>query len=251
MHYFLQIFGTLPRAGPGSDEHTRQALAMIEALPKSPRILDIGCGPGKQSLELLRTTSCTLVALDLFPEMIARLQSAAAEAGVADRLQTLQVDMKQMDFPSYSFDVIWSEGAIYILGFENGLRRVMEYVKPGGYVVVSEAVWLKPNPPGVVREFWQGYPEIDTVASKLEVIRQLGYESIGHFLLPPKAWNEEYYEPMEIRIAEKEMVWENIPEAAAVLAEAKKEIAIYRRYSDYFSYAFFVMRKPIQSTPAN
>ena len=52
-----------------------------------------------------------------------------------------------------------------------------------------------------------------------------------------------YYDPMEKRIAEKEAEWKNVPDAVAVLDEARDEIATFRRNSDYFSYAFFVMRK--------
>ena len=150
MHYFLQIYGTLPRAGPGSNDLTRKAFEMMSHVPNSPRILDIGCGPGMQTVELLRITSGTVVALDLIPDMIARVKAAAARAGVADRLETLGLDMNEMDFPQASFDVIWSEGAIYLIGFQKGLAKVKELVKPGGYVAVSEAVWLEPDPPSGV-----------------------------------------------------------------------------------------------------
>ena len=181
MSYFLQIYGSLPRAGPGSDELTRSAFNMISNLPQSPRVLDVGCGPGMQTIELLRISNGTVVALDYTPEMIARVRARAESAGVSDRLVTLQQDMKEMAFPKASFDLIWSEGAIYILGFESGLKKLKEFVKPGGYVAVSEAVWLKPDPPAKAVGFWQEYPEIDTVAAKLEVIKHIGYEVVGPF----------------------------------------------------------------------
>lgn len=242
MNYFLQIYGTLPRAGPGSNELTRKAFELMSDVPGAPRILDVGCGPGMQTVELLNITSGTVVALDLFPEMIARARASAENAGVSDRLETLEQDMTEMAFPQASFDIVWSEGAIYFLGFENGLKKVKDFVKPGGYVAVSEVVWLKSNPPSEVVEFWKEYPEIDTVAAKLDIIKRIGYESVGHFIFPATAWTEHYYNPMEQRIAEKTADWSGIPEAEAVLKEARNEISIFRRYSDYFSYAFFVMR---------
>jgi SAM-dependent methyltransferase len=242
MDYFLQIYGTLPRAGPGSDELTRRAFRMLPQLPGSPRILDLGCGPGMQTIELLRLTNGSVVALDFLPGMIARVTAAAESAGLSDRLETLVQDMKEMTFPEDSFDVIWSEGALYNLGFEDGLGKLRPLLRPGGYVVVSDAVWLKPDPPSEVVEFWREYPEIDTVAAKQDVIKRAGYEEIGHFILPPAAWTESYYDPMEARIAEKAAEWAGIPEAEAVLGEARNEISIYHNYSGYFSYAFFVMR---------
>jgi SAM-dependent methyltransferase len=195
-----------------------------------------------QTIELLRIGACTVVALDFLPEMIDRVNVEAESAGVSDRLETIVKDMKEMDFPASSFDVIWSEGAIYNLGFEAGLRAFRKFVRPGGYVAVSEAVWLKPNPPSEVVEFWREYPEIDTVAAKLEIIQRTGYEVVGHFVLPPNAWTDQYYEPMEGRIAEKAKEWKDIAEAEAVLSEARNEVSIFRQYSDYFGYAFFVMR---------
>jgi ubiquinone/menaquinone biosynthesis C-methylase UbiE len=241
MDYFLQIYGSLPRAGPGSDELTRKAFELIPNLPESPRILDVGCGPGMQTVELLRRSSGTVVALDFLPEMIERVSAEAEGAGVSDRLETTVQDMKEMTFPASSFDVIWSEGAIYNLGFEVGLREFQKLVKPGGYVAVSEPVWLKPHPPSEVVEFWQEYPEIDTVAAKLDVIERVGYEVLGHSVFPASAWTDQYYDPMEERIAEKAKDWSGIPEAEAVLSEGRNEISIFRQYSDYFSYAFFVM----------
>jgi len=232
----------LPRAGPGSNSLTRRAFEMMPHVPESPRILDVGCGPGMQTIELLRVGAGTVVALDLLPEMIDRVNIEAESAGVSDRLETIVKDMKEMDFPAASFDVIWSEGAIYNLGFEVGLKAFREFVRPGGYAAVSEAVWLKPNPPSEVVEFWREYPEIDTVAAKLEIIKRTGYEVVGHFVMPPNAWTDQYYDPMEGRIAEKEKEWKDITEAEGVLSEARNEVSIFREYSDYFGYAFFVMR---------
>jgi SAM-dependent methyltransferase len=243
MDYFIELYGTLPRAGPGDNASTRKAFEMIEYLPSEPRILDIGCGPGVQTVELLRLSGGTVLALDLLPQMISRVRNAAADAGLADRLETVQADMNDMAFEPSSFDLIWSEGAIYIIGFELGLTKVKEFVKPGGYVVVSEAVWLEPDPPREVVEFWQDYPEIDTVERKLGIVSALGYESVDHVVLPASSWTELYYDPLANRISQYEQKWKGIRDAEDVLAEARQEILIFHRYSRYYSYAFFVMRR--------
>ena len=215
---------------------------MIPALPDSPKILDLGCGPGMQTVVLLKCCPGKVVALDFLPEMITRTNAAANDAGVSDRLETVVQDMGKMTFEPNSFDLIWSEGAIYNLGFEAGLREVKKFLKPGGYAAVSEVVWLKSNPPPEVVEFWTAYPEIDSVAGKLDVIGQVGYQSVGHFVLPASAWTDEYYDPMEKLVAQKAIEWRGIEEAEAVLAEARDEMSVFRRFADYYSYAFFVMR---------
>lgn len=243
MEKFLEIYGTLPRAGPGSDELTRRAFRMMRDLPSEPRILDVGCGPGRQTVELLKLSGGTVVALDLLPRMIERVQAAAEAAGVSDRLVAIEQDMHELAFAPAGFDVVWSEGAIYILGFEAGLERFTSLVGPGGYVAVSEAVWLKPDPPAEAVEFWAEYPEIDSLEAKRAVIERVGLELVDSFVFPPTAWTEEYYDPMEKRIAEKALEWKGDSEAEEVLAAARHEISVFRRCSEYYGYAFFVMRK--------
>jgi hypothetical protein len=49
---FWEIHSNLPREGPGDDTSTRTAFFMLTDLPKAPRILDVGCGPGMQTLSL-------------------------------------------------------------------------------------------------------------------------------------------------------------------------------------------------------
>jgi ubiquinone/menaquinone biosynthesis C-methylase UbiE len=244
MDYFIELYGSLPRAGPGDNASTRQAFEMMEHLAPEPRILDIGCGPGAQTVEILRLSGGTVVALDVLPQMISRVRDAAAQAGFADRIETVEADMNDMKFDPSSFDAIWSEGAIYFIGFEKGLAKVQELAKPDGYVAVSEAVWLRPDPPREVIDLWQAYPEIDTVENKLQIISGLGYESVGHFVLPASSWTGSYYDPMAKRIGELEQEWKGIPEAEEVLTEARNEISVFEKYSEYYSYAFFVMRRP-------
>ncbi len=63
MQYFIELYCSLPRGGPGDNVSTRRAFEMLEHLPDEPRILDLGCGPGMQTLELARLS--LEVAIDL------------------------------------------------------------------------------------------------------------------------------------------------------------------------------------------
>ena len=243
MDYFIELYGHLPRGGPGDSASTARAFAMMEGLPQRPTILDIGCGPGKQTLEIARLSGGEVLALDLLPVMLERLERAAAEAGLAGRISTVQIDMNEMDFPEETFDVIWAEGSIYILGFKNGLRKCRPFLKAGGFFAVTEAVWLKPDPPGEAKDFWKEYPEIDFVEQKLGIIEATGFKPTGHFILPASSWWADYYEPLATRIERMEEEWQNIPAGMAVIDEARREIEAFRNHSDYYSYAFFIMQK--------
>lgn len=46
--------------------------------------------------------------------------------------------MFELPFSANTFDIIWSEGAIFIIGFEQGLREWKPFLKLGGYLVLSE-----------------------------------------------------------------------------------------------------------------
>lgn len=48
-----------------------------------------------------------------------------------------------MDFVPESFDLIWAEGYIYIIGFKKGLQDWKKFLKPGGYLICSEISWFK------------------------------------------------------------------------------------------------------------
>lgn len=244
MEYFLEIYGRVQRAGPGSYASTKQAFGMLADLPAEPYILDLGCGPGVQTVDLLTLSKGRVLALDFLPLMLDRTLENAHAAGVADRLEVLEQDMNTMTFPPATFDVVWSEGAIYNLGFENGLNKVLPFVKPGGYVAVSEPVWLKEDPPAEVRAFWEPYPEIDTLENKRMVVEKAGCMPAGDFLLPASAWTDEYYDPMEQLIARKSVEWADDPNGLAVIDEAQQEIEVFRQYGSFYTYAFFVMRRP-------
>jgi SAM-dependent methyltransferase len=197
-----------------------------------------------QTVDLLRLSSGRVVALDLLASMLERTRRLAGEAGMSDRLETVEQDMRAMDFEPASFDLVWSEGALYFLGFANGLEKVRGLVRPGGFVAVSEAVWLRPDPPPEAVAFWNQYPEIDSVENKLAVVSGAGFESLGHFILPPECWTRLYYDHLAERIAENAPKWAGIEVAEEVLAEARHEIEVFSRCSEFFSYAFFIMRRP-------
>lgn len=52
------------REGLGNTECTQQAFALLEDLPSKPRILDVGCGPGAQTIDLSRLANGTIMAVD-------------------------------------------------------------------------------------------------------------------------------------------------------------------------------------------
>jgi SAM-dependent methyltransferase len=244
---FFDIHDSLPRGGPGSDASTRRAFALIEGLlPASPRILDIGCGPGMQTLELARLSDGPIVAVDNHQPFLDTLAESARAEGLPDRLEIVNASMTDLPFEDESFDLIWCEGAIFIIGFAEGFRQWKRLLKPGGVIAVTEAAWLRPDPPAETRAFWDRcYPVMQDIAGNLRDIRDNGYEILNHFTLPPEDWWDHYYTPMERRIEALRDKYANDPAGSRVMQEAATEIEAFRRSEGSYSYVFFLARKPV------
>ncbi|WP_129671774.1 cyclopropane-fatty-acyl-phospholipid synthase family protein [Candidatus Chloroploca sp. Khr17] len=239
---FWKIHRDLPREAPGSDEATLQALAMLPDLPTNARILDVGCGPGTQTLALARATQAHITAVDTYQLFLDELACRAAVAGVAERIVPVQASMFELPFQE-PFELIWSEGAIYIIGFAEGLTAWRRHLKPGGSIVVSELAWLQTDPPAEARQFWQeAYPGMATLDANLDCLEAAGYRSLGHFVLPEEAWWTNYYHPMAARIALLRTQYHDNPEAQRILDLEQAEIELYRRYASSYGYVFYLMQ---------
>jgi trans-aconitate methyltransferase len=243
LELFLSVYGTLPRAGPGGDEHTLRALDMVPGPP--PRtVLDLGCGPGAQTLALARALpEAEILAVDLLPTMVERANRRFREARLGDRVRAEVGDMAAPPIIAATTDLIWCEGAIYFLGVTDALEIWHPLLAPGGSIAFTEAVWLTPDPPDEVRRWWQSqYPAITDEHGVRAAIGAASCRTIGSFTLPASAWRDQYYRPMEPRIAELRARHPNDPSAIEVAANAEREIDCFRRFSECYSYAFFVVQ---------
>ena len=152
--------------------------------------------------------------------------------------------MLEMDFDDNTFDVIWSEGALYFMGFQNGLKKCNQLLRENGYLVVTEAVYLLPDPPQPVLQFWeQEYPDISDIDNRNKLIEKAGFNLISHFTLSKSSWIDNFYNPMEISIRELKEKYQGNQIGLSVFETSQNEIAIYKQYSDYFGYEFFIMQK--------
>ena len=240
----VELHAGLPRLGPGNDKSTRRALALCQHLPAEPEILDLGCGTGAQTLVLAENTDGHITAVDLIPNFLSKLDKEVVSRGLEDRIEIQEGDMKELPFPEDSFDLVWSEGAIYIMGFDNGLSEWRRFVKPGGYLVVSEVSWFSPDRPREVQDFWnENYPAIRRVEENLAAARERGWSPVGSFHLPKEGWVREYYQLLEERLTAFRRANVDDPDAQGVADLTEVEMTMYSRYSDYYGYEFYVFRR--------
>src|SRR6056297_1337455 len=236
MELLIDFHKDAERQGPGSPADTLRALDFINIEPNNPlRLADIGCGSGAQTITLAENINGKLTAVDLFPVFLSKLNLRADELGLRDRITTLEKSMDNLPFGKEEFDIIWSEGAIYIVGFETGIKKWKTYLKPGGYIAVSEITWITDSRPKEIEEHWnREYPEIDTASKKIRILEKNGFSPVGYFILPQESWIETYYGPMERRFDEFLERHDNSEMARAFVDSEKEEIRKYRKYGGYY-----------------
>ena len=240
---FFDIHKDLPRQGSGRDKYTQKAYEMIPKL-EQPLILDVGCGPGLQTIKLAKLSGGNIIAIDIHQPYLEQLKQSAEKEEVLDKIEILNKSMFNMDFPNEYFDIIWAEGSIFIIGFEKGLEEWKKYIKKDGYLAIHEMAWLKDNPPKEILDFWeQVYPAITTIENNLEIIKKCNYKLIGHFPLPEDAWWDLYYYPLEKRLKKLETKYKNNTKALEMINEEYKEINLFRKYNEWYGSVFYVMQK--------
>lgn len=241
---FLEIFGSLPRQGPGNLASAQKALRYCENLPNTPEILDLGCGTGAQTFQLAELTHGSIVAVDQQSTSIEKLNQQLAQLTLTDRIRAQVGDMAEPMMAPSSFDLIWSEGALYNIGIPRALSICAGLLRKSGYLVFTDAVWCSANPPDSVKAIFESdYPTMGTVADLVSLIESSTFELLNHFPLPPEAWWDDFYTPMERIIEEFLGKYADDPEALEILKQLALEPAAHRKNSDYYNYEFFITRK--------
>lgn len=233
------------RQGPGSEAQTLKALDLLGIdRTRELAMADIGCGTGAQTLTLAQQLRGTITAVDLVPAFLKTLRTRADELDLGEKLTTLKASMEGLTFEEGSFDLLWSEGAIYIMGFERGIQAWTPFLKSGGYLAVSELSWITDARPKALEDYWLAqYSEIDTISNKIKVLEQQGYTPLAHFVLPESCWMENYYQPLLDKFDAFLDKHQKAESAKALVDLEREEIAIYQQYKDYYSYGFYLARK--------
>lgn len=240
-----EFFSNMERQGPGSLEVTLKALSFIDNLTEQSHIADLGCGTGGQTMTLVNHIEGRITALDLFPNFINILNRNMTQLGVQDRVKGVVGSMtEELPFEKESLDLIWSEGAIYNIGFEQGLNKWRKYLKVGGYIAVSESSWFTDERPTEINIFWMNaYPEIDTIPNQVTKIHEAGYLPIATFILPETCWTKNYFVP-KIKAQEAFLKkYAGNKTAEELVASQSYEEELYRKYKNYYGYTFFIAKK--------
>jgi len=178
------------------NKYTRKAFKMLPKC-KSPHILDVGCGSGVPTIELAKISDGHIIGID--------------------------IDVTSMDFPEESFDIIWAEGSIFAIGFENSLKMWYRFLKPNGFLVIHD--------------------ENKDKTKKLGLIPKYGYTFIAQFEISDNLWWLEYYTPLELLIQGFRHKYPNDSELINELNKDRIEIDECKSNSIETSSFFVIMQK--------
>jgi len=158
------------------NKYTRKAFKFLPKY-KNPLILDVGCGTGVPTIELARISEGHIIGIDIDDTSLNLLQRKIKETGLNKRVSIIKNSILTMDFPEENFDIIWAEGAIFVIGFENSIKQWRRLLKPKGFLVIHD--------------------ENKEKNKKLGLIKKYGYTLIAQFDLSDDLWRSEYYTPIE------------------------------------------------------
>ena len=163
------------------NKYTRKAFKILPKC-KNPYILDVGCGSGVPTIELAKISGGHVIGIDIDETSLNLLRRKIKVTGLNNRVSVIKDSILTMDFPEESFDIIWAEGSIFVIGFEKSIKRWRRFLKPNGFLVIHD--------------------EKKDKNKKLALITKSGYTLISQFELTDNLWWLEYFTPLEQLIQE-------------------------------------------------
>ena len=191
-------------------KHTRQAYRLLPSLDQ-PRILDIGCGQGQQTLELERLSGGEVVGIDIDHAALSMLQERIDKAKVGDRIKVVHGSFFDNKFDDNSFDVLWEEGVLHLLDTSRSLAECRRLLKPDGYLVMHESIlWFE---------------------STQKKLPKFGFKFMDQHMLPKHFWWNNYGAPFEDRIRAYRDIYDDASDSKKI-AEYENVVTSIKRDPD-------------------
>ncbi|MDH4209843.1 MAG: class I SAM-dependent methyltransferase [candidate division WOR-3 bacterium] len=201
---------------------TRKAFRMLPELD-GPNIIDVGCGTGVVTLELARLSNGRVVGVDIDQTALDRLKSSVEQVDFGYRVSVVKCSMCDMKFAANSFDIIWSEGSIFVIGFEQGLARWRNFIRADGFLVVHARM-------------------ID-IEERVRMIPKYGYCLLKNFFVPKDAWWNGYYGPLERHLDGLLHGCKKDTDVLPLLKKIQKEIDEFKTNPEYQGSVFYLCQK--------
>lgn len=123
----------------GSDaELITAAIGQLD-LPAAPQVVDLGCGKGAVAVEIADTLGFAVTGIELFTPFLASCEALAVCRGVSRHCRFVPGNVRDLYQTLEPHDVAVFAALGDVLGpLDETIAIVRQYVKPGGYMVVSD-----------------------------------------------------------------------------------------------------------------
>ena len=139
-------------------EPLARLFADLAAIDGGQRVLDVGCGPGALTAELVKRVGAASVS--------AVEPSGSFAAAVRERLPDVEVRQsaaERLPFPDGAFDAALAQLVVHFMTDPvQGLREMRRVTRPGG--TVAACVWDHAGGRGPLAAFWSAVLELDPAA---------------------------------------------------------------------------------------
>jgi len=203
-------------------KYTRKAYQMLPRLEK-PRILDIGCGSGLPTIELAKLSGGEITGIDIDQSSLDELKIKIKEEGFSDKIRVINLSLFDMNFQDESFDVIWAEGSMSVIGFKRCLKEWRRFLKKNGFLVIHD--------------------ELSYISDTIQKIPYQGYKLIDYFLLPANIWWIEFYRPLEKRINDIYPKYKNDLATLKLFKKYQNEITMVKENPEKYRSEFYILQK--------
>ena len=235
----FELYENTQRQGPGSPDTTRRALDLLPDSLAPKRVLDLGCGSGGSTLVLAELPDAYITAVDIHPPFLATLRACASARGLSDRITTIAADMSKVEAFGSEFDLIWSEGSAYSIGFANALTIWRQLLRPAGCLVVTELVWFTAIPSEESKAFFESeYPDMRDESERIKDALDAGYKLVDSFRLPEADWHA-YYDGLEAALSRGISRRGDHP----IYKSTQREIEIHESYGGEYGYTCLIMQR--------
>ena len=239
---FLRMYARQEYMTPGAAE-TVELIAGAVRPDAGALLLEVAAGKAEAACTLAGRFACRVLAVELYDPFVHYAAAKAWHWNLRDLVTVLRADGRRLPVRSAACDAAYCIGAPSIVGLEPCLAEMARAVRPGGHVVVSDAVWrTKPEAPLGPEWKWVAASEPKLSAGEYAAaIEAAGLRVERVHLHERSAW-EVYFRPM-LRVAEEARVSQPVDLAFAEGVESTVELE-RRAVEAFLDYATFVARRP-------
>ena len=238
---FLRIYSKQEYLTPGAPK-TVEIIAETVQPDENTVLLDLASGKGEAAAHLASHYACQIVAIEPFDPFVHVSTAKFYFYNLRDLAQVVRANGRRLPIKDGAVDAAYCIGAPSIVGLDAALRELARVTRPGGHVIVSDAVWRsKPESPLVPEWKWLAEAEQLSAEEYAARIEDTGLKVERTYTHPVSDW-EDYFAPM-LEVAREARTSQ--PMDLFFAEEQEATVALERRaVEEFLDYATFVAKKP-------